>query len=207
MLRKAGGGGAAGGAGGSAGGGVCSIGGGGGGAGAVAAALSVGAGSRTIGADFSFGAAGVFFGVTGAGAGGGATAATAGCDGGCTDRLLTTVLMPATWEASAAARERTASLLTVPLRVATPFWTEDWMDSVLMAPSPAMRLWTALVREASSAGGELLQPARPRLRAKVSEAARERARGAERFRRAYMRPHFCVRWIGVANTLTHQVCY
>ena len=48
-----------------------------------------------------------------------AAAVTTG-GGACTVRLLTTVLMPATWAASAAARERAASLLTVPLRVATP---------------------------------------------------------------------------------------
>jgi hypothetical protein len=54
--------------------------------------------------------------------------------------LLTTVLIPATWAASAAARERAASLLTLPLRVAMPFWTEAWMDSVLRALSLAIRL-------------------------------------------------------------------
>ena len=45
-------------------------------------------------------------------------AAVAGGGGACTERLLTTVLMPGTWAASAEARERAASLLTVPLRVA-----------------------------------------------------------------------------------------
>src|SRR5216684_4229606 len=58
------------------------------------------------------------------GGGGGAAAVTAGA-GACTVRLLTTVLTPGTCAASAAARERAASLLTVPLRVATCFWTED----------------------------------------------------------------------------------
>ena len=55
-----------------------------------------------------------------------AVAGSAEGGGACwTERLLMTVLMPATWAASLAASERAASLLTVPLRVATPFWTED----------------------------------------------------------------------------------
>jgi hypothetical protein len=54
--------------------------------------------------------------------------------------LFTTVLMPGIWDASAAARERAASLLTLPLSVATPLWTEDWIDSLARAPSPEMRL-------------------------------------------------------------------
>ncbi len=123
MLRKAGGGG-----------------GGGGGGGAGAGASTCGGGAEaTSGATVSTGGVvgpgGLWervsawqrpevlvWGRLGGGAtggGGGVACATAAGAGACTVRLLTTVLMPVTWEASAAARERAASLLTVPLRVAT----------------------------------------------------------------------------------------
>src|SRR5580704_2660989 len=123
MLRKVG----AGGGGGGAGGRSCTGGGGGGAAatsGAGAGASAGGGGAwRTIGAGFFLVGAGVCFGfgATGVGAGGGVAAATTAGTGAWTVRLLTTVLMPATWEASAAARERAASLLTLPFRVAMRF--------------------------------------------------------------------------------------
>jgi hypothetical protein len=102
--------------------------------------------------------------------------------------------MPATWEASEAARERAASLLTVPLSVATWSLTADWMASLLMAPSPAMRLWTAAVRLASSVGadGEDLQPARvnARLRAKARAVTDRVAREMERFLLTFIEPLF-----------------
>src|ERR1700751_4737795 len=97
--------------------------------------------------------------------------------------------MPGTCAASAAARDRAGSLLTVPLRVATCFWTEDWMDSVLRAPSPAIRLWRAAVRLASSveAGdGELLHPATAK--AMVRAVAARMARELERFLLTYICP-------------------
>jgi hypothetical protein len=145
---------------------------------------------RTIGAGFGVGDLGL--GATGAGRGDGAAAAVTVGVGACTMRLLTTVLMPATWAASAAAKERAASVLTVPVRVATCFWTEDWMGSLLMAPSLAMRLWRAAVRLASSVGaggGELLQPARVRTSARMQAAMVERAI-ANCFL-AYIRPLCC----------------
>ncbi len=183
MLWKAGGGGGGGGADGSSGAG----------GGAVAASVAGGAGSdggawRTMGAGVGFGGAGAFsFGgaaglEAGGGGGGGTTAAVTVGAAAWTVRLLTMVLIPATWAASAAARERAASLLTVPVSVAVLFWTADWMGSVLSAPSLAMRLWTAAVRLASSvgvAGAELLQPARLRARARAVavRVAREMERG------------------------------
>jgi hypothetical protein len=102
-----------------------------------------------------------------------------------------TVLMPGTWAASAEARERAASLLTVPLRVATCFWTDDWMGSVLRAPSLAMRLWRAAVRLASSVGAggaALLQPAKPRARKRV--AMTTMAREVESVLLPYIKPLF-----------------
>lgn len=87
---------------------------------------------------------------------------------------MTTVLIPATWDASAAARDRAASLLTLPVRVAMPLWTEDWMDSVLRALSPERRLWRVAVRVASSTTGAwwvLLHPAAPRVRAMAAMVA------------------------------------
>src|ERR1700730_7842424 len=57
----------------------------------------------------------------GGGAGIGAGASVLACSEGLTDKLLITVRTPATWAASSAARARAASLLTSPVRVATPF--------------------------------------------------------------------------------------
>src|SRR5277367_2946092 len=95
--------------------------------------------------------------------------------------------MPGTWAASSAARERAASLVTVPLSVAICFWTDGWMASVVRALSPDMRVWRAAVRLASSVGGgELLQPAKPRATARA--AAARVACVAERFLLAYMGP-------------------
>src|SRR5271170_3156576 len=164
MLRKVGAGGGGGGAGG-AGGSSCTGGGGGGAAATSGAGVSAGGGGgawRTTGAGFGLIAGGCFgLGATGIGAGG-VAAATAG-GGAWTVRLLTTVLIPKTCAASAAARERAASLLTLPVRVATPVWTEDWIDSLLRAPSLAIRLCRAALRLASSIGaaGILLQPPKP----------------------------------------------
>jgi hypothetical protein len=83
--------------------------------------------------------------------------------------------MPAICAASAAASERAASLVTLPVSVATPFWTVDWMDSVLRALSPAMRLCRAVLRVASStagaAGWVLLHPAEPMVRATAAMVA------------------------------------
>jgi hypothetical protein len=115
--------------------------------------------------------AGFFFSGSGAGAG----AAATGGGGACTVRLLTTVRIPATCAASDAASWRAASLLTVPLRVATPFWTETWMGSELSALSPEIRLWRAeLMLASSGVGVELLHPAMPRANARVEAAMRER---------------------------------
>ena len=44
-------------------------------------------------------------------------------DAGCTTRLLTTVLTPATWATSPLAMVRALSLVTLPLRVTMPLWT------------------------------------------------------------------------------------
>ncbi len=66
-----------------------------------------------------------------------------------TVRLLTTVRTPATWAASLAARARAASLLTLPVRVATPSWREAWMGSLARAESEEMRVWMAVRRDAS----------------------------------------------------------
>jgi hypothetical protein len=82
-------------------------------------------------------------------------------------------------------------LLTVPFRVATCFWTEDWMGSVLRAPSLAMRLWSAAVRLASSVGaggGEVLQPARAKTTARAKAA--KVVRGTEEIFVAYIDPLF-----------------
>src|SRR5215469_9788099 len=168
-LRNVGGGGGGGatgiGAGAGAGGGVDS---------ATAGARSMGAGS-----DWLEGLGDLLMAVgfaAGPGAGGGVATAAAGA-GACTVRLLTTVLIPGTWAASEAARERAASLLTVPLRVATPFWTEVWIGSELSALSPEMRLWRAVETVASSvagAGVELLQPDSVSATASTVVATRER---------------------------------
>lgn len=121
---------------------------------------------------------GVFLAGMALGAGGGGAVATgAGRAGAWTVRLLTTVLRPATWAASAAARERAASLLTVPLSVAMPFCTEVWMGSLLRAVSLERRLWRAALREASSVGaaaGLLLQPATVSASASAVMATKER---------------------------------
>jgi hypothetical protein len=64
------------------------------------------------------------------------------------------------------------------------------MGSLLRAPSPAMRLWRAAVRPASSVGGvgALLHPARPRVMARA--VAARIAREVERFLEAYIDPLF-----------------
>jgi hypothetical protein len=101
--------------------------------------------------------------------------------------------MPATCAASAAARERAASLLTVPARVATPLSTEELMGSDLRASSLVMRVCRAAVRLASSVGtaeAELLHPAK--LRAIARALMARRARVTERVRFAYMKPLSCV---------------
>jgi len=85
-----------------------------------------------------------------------------------------------TCEASAAARDRAASLLTFPVRVATPLWTVDCMGSELSAPSLEIRLCKAAVRVLSSAGtvgAELLHP--EKLRATAKTVVARRARVAE----------------------------
>ena len=108
--------------------------GGGGGAGS-AAGTGAGAGAeggawwatsgRSMGAGLAAGFGVAFFGAIGAGAGSGAGAASAAAGGGgCTERLFTTVLIPVTCDASAAASERAASLLTLPFSVTIPFCTE-----------------------------------------------------------------------------------
>jgi hypothetical protein len=65
------------------------------------------------------------------------------------------------------------------------------MGSLLMAPSPAMWLWRAAVRLASSvgAGGELLQPAKARTKARVLMAMV--ARAIANFLLAYIHPLCC----------------
>jgi hypothetical protein len=63
---------------------------------------------------------------TGAGIGGGCTAAVIGGGGAdpWTVRLFTTVRIPATWATSLPASDRAASLVTEPLSVATPSFTD-----------------------------------------------------------------------------------
>jgi hypothetical protein len=77
---------------------------------------------RSIGAGVLFAGLGSAF-FRGSGLGStldsGAVAATG--MGASTDRLFTTVLIPGTWEISAAASERAASLLTLPFSVTIPF--------------------------------------------------------------------------------------
>ena len=78
------------------------------------------------------------------------------------------------------------------------------MDSVLRAPSPAMRLWRAAVRLASSVGaggGELLHPAKAK--AMVRAVAAKMARELERFLLTYMDPLFSQRTL-LENTLNHE---
>jgi hypothetical protein len=120
-------------------------------------------------------------------------------------RLLTTVLMPGTCAASAEARERAASLLTVPLSVAIWSLTVDWMGSALRAPSLAMRLWRAALRLASSVGvedGELLQPTMPSARARTVVARMVREVG--RLLMAYMGPLFLGRTVTLWNTVNDR---
>jgi hypothetical protein len=65
------------------------------------------------------------------------------------------------------------------------------MGSLLRAPSPAMRLWRAAVRLASSvgvAGGALLQAVRQII--KVRAVMAKKARGVERLLVAYIGPLF-----------------
>jgi hypothetical protein len=64
------------------------------------------------------------------------------------------------------------------------------MGSLPRAASPAMRLWRAAVKPASSVGGaELLHPARPK--AMVRAVAVRIAREMERFLIAYIDPLCC----------------
>jgi hypothetical protein len=72
------------------------------------------------------------------------------------------------------------------------------MGSLLRAPSPAMRLWRAAVRLASSvggAGGALLQAARPII--KVRAVMAKTARGVERLLMAYIDPLFVWRTVSL----------